>query len=116
MKNWLLKIGSVTVVALAIFAGVFWLRLTAEEAPVELAQLPSNGLQGGARESAKPAVDIPTLDPTATPYGTFTPIPTLTNTPPPGASLTATPRPSGTPQNTPTSVPLPDVEIAEFEG
>ncbi|MFT7586392.1 MAG: LCP family protein required for cell wall assembly, partial [Cellvibrionaceae bacterium] len=119
MKNWFLRLISIVVVVVAIFAGVFWFRLTAEEAAVELAKLPSQGIQGGSRGSGKLAADIPTLDPTATPQSTFTPIPTLTNTPPAGASLTATSQPTvGTvgPKGTPTSIPLPDVEIAEFEG
>ena len=116
MKNWFLKLSSVAIVAIAIFIAIFWFRISAEEAPVELAELPSSGLQGGARDVSKQAAEIPTLDPTKTPHGTFTPIPTLTNTPPPGATFTPTPRPTATPPNTPTSVPLPEVEIADFEG
>jgi len=116
MKNRFLKIVSGVLVILAIFIVVFWVRISAEEATVELAQLPQQGIRRGERVSSKVEGQIPTLDPTKTPYSVFTPIPTLTQTPPPGASLTPTPRPSATPQNTPTSIPLPDVEIEEFEG
>ncbi|MEM9777321.1 MAG: LCP family protein, partial [Chloroflexota bacterium] len=113
MRNRFFRFSSATLIVLALIAGVFWVRITADEAPVELAQLPPRGLQGGAREEA--SVIIPTLDPTATPLATFTPIPTVTNTPPPGATSTFTPTPSPTPESTPTSVPTPEVAMSEFD-
>ncbi len=117
MKNRFLNFSLATLVILAAVFGVFWLRLSGEEAAVELSELPAGrGLQGGARsESEKTEADVPTLDPTATPRSTFTPIPTITNTPPPGASLTPRPTFTPRPEKTPTSQPTPVVELAEID-
>ncbi|MEM8858388.1 MAG: LCP family protein [Chloroflexota bacterium] len=116
MKNRFLRFSSATLIVLGLLTGLFWVRITADEAPVELAQLPSRGLQGGARQSSD--IIIPTLEPTATPLETFTPIPTVTNTPPPNTTPTYTPRPTQTPKNTPTQaavIATPDIAMSEFD-
>ncbi len=98
------------VIFVAIIFGAFWLRLSANEATVSLSEIPlDRGLQGGSRTGEEVA-QLPTLDPTETPVNTFTPIPTITNTPPPGASLTPTASPTPRPENTPTSAPTPVIE------
>ncbi len=104
------------IIFLAIIFGAFWIRLSANEAPVSISTAQNDrGLQGGSRDETDVA-SLPTLDPTVTPANTFTPFPTITNTPPPGASLTPTAVPTARPENTPTSAPTPVIEtFDEFD-
>lgn len=99
-------------VSLLVIAGVFWLQLSANEAPVTLPTFVAQvGIEVPSNQTPQ-GVDSPI--PLLNPQTTFTPIPTLTNTPPPGSTLT--PAPSATPlaSATPTSVPVPTVRVEVF--
>lgn len=98
---------------LAAGAGVFWWQLAADEPEVMLTDIESSSNFSSSSVKAVIPTETPPL-PDDFIQTTFTPIPTLTNTPPPGATSTPslTPTPSQTP--TPTSVPQEEIELAGF--
>ncbi|MDJ0753734.1 MAG: LCP family protein [Ardenticatenaceae bacterium] len=112
-KRWLGRLGGALTLAFLIIGGLFWLNLSANESEVVLPTFAAQAAAPPAQETT-PSPEDESTEINAI-KSTFTPIPTITNTPPPGATATpeATPTPIASP--TPTSVPQPTVGLETYK-